>query len=343
MTTLQRVSAVKEALAYDKEACANKIGREKCVAMYRDMIRVREFDNKIAEIMVKGIVIVQHSTRGEEGSQIGALSCLEDHDYVMPYHRGWGWTLGKGMDAGRVLAELMCRNNGYSFGRAGSQLGDYKLRVMGRPGIQGAHVPIASGVGLSIKLRKTNDVVLCMNGNGASNTGNFYEAINMAGIWKAPVVFLVANNLYEIYERYEATTAVEDVALRALAANMPGYIVDGNDPIMVHTVVSEAVDNARKGLGPALVESKTYRHEGHMSGDTHAQDGTYRPIDEMNAWFERDPVPALGQDLLDFGMAGQADLERIHEDALAEMDEAEKYAMSGRLCTKEELLRWNYM
>ncbi len=162
------------------------IGRETVLKIFRNMVRLRCLDDKIDEMIAAGIGITQHSTRGQEATTVAACAALEEHDYVMPYHRGWGWAIGKGMDPKILLAEVVGKKTGCCAGKGGVHIADWNLRIMGRPGVQAAHVPIAAGVGLSIKFRKTRDVVLCFFGDGASNEGNVHEGRNLASVWKAP-------------------------------------------------------------------------------------------------------------------------------------------------------------
>lgn len=343
VTVALKWSPKEDSIHFDKEKALKNIGNEKIIEIYTNMIRTQKFDEKLEAMCKQGADIVQHNTRGEEGVQIGALSTLEADDYVQPYHRGWGWAIGKGMDPKKMLAEILTKSTGYNSGRAGAQLGDWNLKVMGRPGIQGAHVPIATGIGFGIKMRGTQQVCLCMNGNGACNTANWFEGLSMAGAWKVPVVYLVSNNLYEIYSPILETTGVEDLSLRAMGFGMPGYLLDGNDAIQVHTYVKEAVGNARKGLGPSLIECKTYRHEGHGNADVLAKDGTYRPLDEMNAWLKRDPILTLKKDILEHQIATEEQLQTITSNAEKEMDKAESFANESPRPTLAELLKNNYV
>lgn len=337
-----KIVAKTEKLKFDREKYGKSIESATLVNIYKNMIRTMEFDNTIEELLLKGHDIVQHNTRGQEATPIVATSFLTKDDYVMPYHRGWAWAIGKGMEPKKMLAELLNRTNGYNGGRAGAQLGDYSLKVMGRPGIQAAHVPIAAGIGFTCKLNKAGQVCLCMNGNGSSNAGNFYEALNLASTFKLPVVYIVENNMYEIFEHIEDTTPIKDIALRSVGAGMPGFIVDGNDVVMLHSVLNDAYDYTRKGKGPVLIESKTYRHKGHGNSDTLSYGG-YRSKDEVDQWMEKDPIPKLKNDLLEYRMATPEQLEEIEFNAKNEMKDAADFALSGVYPTKEELLMWNYV
>lgn len=337
-----KVVASKENIEFKREEYAKKIGSERLLSIYRNMIRTREFDNTIEDLLLKGYDIVQHNTRGQEATPIVASSFLGKEDYIMPYHRGWAWAIGKGMEPDKMLAELLNRTNGYNKGRAGAQLGDYDLKVMGRPGIQAAHLPIAAGIAFTCKLNKAKQVCLCMNGNGSSNAGNFYESLTMAGAFKLPIVYIVENNLYEIMEHIKDTTPVDDIALRGIGCGMPSYICDGNDVVMLDYVLSEIYEYVRSGNGPVLLEAKTYRHKGHGNSDTFSYGG-YRSTEEVDEWIEKDPIIKLENDLLELKLATEADLEKILKEALEEMERAVDFAIAGEYPTKEELLMYNFV
>ena len=208
----------------------------------------------------------------------------------------------------------------------------------GGPGIQAAHVPIGAGVGLSIKFRKTNEVVLVFFGDGASNEGNIHEGMNLASVWKAPVVFFCENNLYALFTPNIETTSVRNIADRAQGYGIPGVVVDGNDAIGVYEVVREAVQRARSGQGPTFIESKTYRIHGHTAMDRFHL-GTYRQREEVDEWGKKDPVKRLRARLIEIKVATAADLDKMDEEARVEIEEAEKFAKESPYPTREEILK----
>ncbi len=314
------------------------IGRETVLKIFRNMVRLRCLDDKINEMIAAGTGITQHSTRGQEATTVAACAALEEHDYVMPYHRGWGWAIGKGMDPKILLAEVVGKKTGCCAGKGGVHIADWNLRIMGRPGVQAAHVPIAAGVGLSVKLRKTHDVVLCFFGDGASNEGNVHEGMNLASVWKAPVIFICENNLYALFTPNVETTSVKDIADRAKGYGMPGIIVDGNDAVAVYDVVHEAVQRARAGGGPTFIESKTYRMQGHTAMDRFHLGG-YRPKEEVEEWAKKDPVGRLRVRILDTKAASEAELAAIERDAKEEIEAAEKFAQESSYPTVDELFQ----
>ncbi len=315
-----------------------KIPREVLLKIYRNMIRLRFFDEKVNELVASGIRITQHSTRGQEATQIAATAALAPTDYVMPYHRGWGWAIGKGMDPKVLLSELLGKGTGCCGGKGGVHIADWNLRIMGRPGVQAAHVPIGAGVGLSIRMRKAKEVVLVFFGDGASNEGNIHEGMNLASVWKAPVVFICENNLYALFTPNIETTSVRDIANRAQGYGIPGVIIDGNDAIAGYNAVKEAIDRARSGQGPTLIEAKTYRLHGHTAFDQFHQGG-YRSKEEVEEWRKKDPVMGLRKKLVEMKIATAVELDEMDRKAKEEIDQAEKFAKESPYPTREEIFQ----
>jgi TPP-dependent pyruvate/acetoin dehydrogenase alpha subunit len=299
------------------------------------MVRTRALDEKIEELLQQGVSMVQHATIGQEATPVTAIAACRDDDYVMPYHRGWAWAIGKGMSPSVLLAELMGKKTGCCKGKSGPHLADWNLRIMGRPGIQGAHLSIAAGVGLGLKMQGSANVVLTFFGNGASNTCNFHEGLNLAAVWKAPVVYICENNLYAIYTTIDEESSVQDIADRAVGYGIPGYIVDGNDVISIYTAVSEAAERARRGEGPSLIEAKTYRWLGHTSLDQMYYGG-YRPKEEVDEWKNRCPVRRFHGELIEAGLMTEDDAREIVDAAKHEMDEAADFALESEYPTLEE-------
>lgn len=318
------------------------IDKETLLKIYRNMVRLRCLDDKINQMLESGIRITQHSTRGQEATTIAACTVLGPGDYVMPYHRGWGWAIGKGMEPKVLLAEIIGKRTGCCVGKGGVHIADCSLRIMGRPGVQAAHIPIGAGVGLSIKFRKTKEVVLVFFGDGASNEGNVHEGMNLASVWKAPVVFICENNLYALFTPNIETTSVRDIADRAQGYGMPGVIVDGNDAIAVYEAVREAVQRARSGQGPTFIESKTYRLHGHTGMDRFHL-GVYRSKEEVEEWAKKDPVTRLRGRLIEMKKATAAALDKIDEEARVEIEEAEKFANDSPYPTREEIFQDVYV
>jgi TPP-dependent pyruvate/acetoin dehydrogenase alpha subunit len=336
--TVKTIQVQKKEQSFDRKELIKAIGPEKMKRMYTDMVRTRAFDDIVERmIRVEGFSILQHATTGQEATPIAATTAITKDDYVMPYHRGWGWGIGKGMDPKKMLAECLGKATGICRGKGGVQLGDWENKVMGRPGTQGAHLSIAAGVGLGAKLAGKGQVVVSFNGDGSSNTCNFYEGINLATIWDAPVIYIVENNGYSITQKRNEIMRIEDVAERSAAFGIPGIVVDGNDAVVCYKVISEAVERARSGKGPSLIETKTYRWLGHHAFDAW-HEGGYRTKEEIESWKKKDPIAKITQDVLENGILTEKEMADIKAAAEEEMKAAREFAINSPLPTLEELL-----
>ena len=255
------------------------------------MIEIRAFEERVQELFLDGLIEgTTHLCQGQEAVSVGAISSLTERDYLTITYRGHGHALARGMEAEVAFAELMGRAAGCCKGVGGSMhLTDFKRHLVGSFAIVGASYPVAVGAAMSARLRGADAVAMAFCGDGATNIGGFHESLNMAAVWKAPVVFVVENNLYGEYSPLHHTTAVGELHLRAGAHGIPGVPVDGQDVEAVHAVCSDAVDRARSGDGPTLIEAKTYRFRGHSRTDP----ARYRPAEEVAAWRERDPITLL--------------------------------------------------
>jgi len=227
--------------------------------MYRRMLRIRCFDEEACALLAAGTITgAVHTSIGQEAAAVGACMALRDDDYMAGNHRSHGHPIGKGAALGPLMAELLGRTTGVCKGKGGSMhLADFAIGSLGESGIVGAGIPLATGAALSAQLRASQQVALCFFGDGASNEGVFHESLNMAAVWKLPVVYLCENNLYAAMTPARTTTTVPNVAERAGAYGIPGVMVDGQDVVAVYTAVSDAVRRARAGGGPTLVEDKT--------------------------------------------------------------------------------------
>jgi TPP-dependent pyruvate/acetoin dehydrogenase alpha subunit len=286
--------------------------------LYRLMHRIRSFEEQGFISFAKGLTHgVLHLYVGEEAIAAGCIYDLRKEDYITSTHRGHGHLIAKGADPGRMFAELLGKESGYCRGRGGSMhIADLNLGILGANGIVGAGIPIATGAALGIKYKRLDHVVLCFFGDAALNAGAFHEGINMAAVWKLPVVFVCENNLYGISVPIKKSCALDTLANRSAAYGIPGVCADGN----------EAVERARRGEGPTLLEFQTYRWYGHFTAD----DGKYRPAEEVKYWKEeRDPIKNFARRLLDKKEATQTDLDRIHSEVKEEMERAFKFAMES--------------
>lgn len=268
------------------------LDRGALTALYRTMLRIREFEEQVHRSFLAGLVHgTTHLCQGQEAVAAGAVAALRDSDYVTYTYRGHGVCIARGMPPEAAFAELFGRASGVSRGLGGSMhMTDVSRGLIGSFGIVGAALPCAVGAGLSAQLDGRGQVSLTFFGDGATNIGAFHEAMNLAAVWSLPVIFVCENNLYGEYTPIRATTPFEDLARRAAAYDMPATIVDGNDVLGVYDAVGDAAERARRGGGPTFVECKTYRQRGHSRTDP----GTYRPKEEVATWLARDPV-SLGR------------------------------------------------
>lgn len=310
------------------------------VAWYRRMLEIRAFEERVQELFMDGLVEgTTHLCQGQEAVSVGAISALEDDDYLTITYRGHGHALARGMSAEAAFAELMGRSAGCCHGVGGSMhLTDFSLGLIGSFAIIGASLSVAVGAAMQAKLTGSPAVAMGFCGDGATNIGTFHEALNMASLWKAPVVFVVENNLYGEYSPLRSTTAIENLADRAKAHGMPGVIVDGQDVDAVHAVAADGIARARQGDGPTLIEAKTYRYRGHSRTDP----ASYRPAGELDAWKARDPITLLGAALAGDGrLTGEAQ-KAMNKEVQASIDAASERAATAPTATFEEMRRYVY-
>jgi len=306
---------------------ASRIKRETRLRMYRTMVDCRLFETRAQELFFEGLVRgTTHLGIGQEAVAAGVAAAMRDDDYTFCTYRGHNHTLARGVPMGPIFAELFGRATGLMGGKGGSMhLTSVTHGAMGSYAIVGAHLPIALGAAWSAQYRKSGQVAVCFFGDGTTNIGAFHEALNMAAVWKAPVVFVCENNQYMEYTAIRDVTAVEHPAAdRAAAYGLESILVDGNDVEAVHRVAAVAIDAARAGAGPALIEAVTYRHGGHSRADP----GKYRPDDEVAAWKARDPLPAYRKRLLAEGIA-EAELDALDGAARDAVAAAETEARAG--------------
>ncbi len=285
------------------------ISKEQMKDMYVKMRRIRDFESTAARLFAEGkIPGFVHLYLGEEAIAPAVCECLRDDDFITSTHRGHGHIIAKGGDLNLMMAELFGRETGYCKGKGGSMhIADRDKGILGANGIVGAGHCISCGAGLSAKIRGTDQVCVCFFGDGSTNQGTFHESLNMASIWKLPIIFVCENNHYGISMSQDRHQAIKDVADRGAAYNIPGIAVDGNDPLAVYEAAAEAVARARAGKGPTLLECKTYRQHGHFEGDP----ATYKPKEEQAAWMEKDPLPRFAKFLEENGVLTAAEIAEI--------------------------------
>lgn len=296
-----------------------ELSREQLIDWLYRMHLIRAFEETVEQLYAAGKMHgTMHLSIGQEAVAVGAIAALRPDDYITSTHRGHGHAIAKGQDLRAMLAELLGKETGICRGRGGSMhLADLERGNLGANGIVAGGIPIAVGAGLSIRLQGQDRVVLCFFGDGAANHGNFHEGLNMAAIWRLPVIFLCENNQYAMSMPIRRAMAVARVADRAAAYGIPGETVDGMDVVAVYRAVRAAVARARRGEGPTLIEAVTYRYKGHSKSDRQV----YRTKEEVQAWMARDPIARLRDQLIAQGWlteAEAADLEARARAAVAE-------------------------
>jgi len=304
--------------------------------MYTTMTKIRTFENRVAALFADGkIPGFVHLYVGEEAVATGVCANLTDTDYITSTHRGHGHLIAKGGKLNLMMAEVLGRTSGYCRGKGGSMhIADLDLGIMGANGIVGGGPPLASGAALACQYLGTNNVAVCFFGDGAANQGTTHEAMNLATCWKLPVVFVNENNMYGISSCTLNSMCVANVADRAAAYDMPGVTIDGNDVIAVYEAAFEALRRAREGLGPSLIECKTYRHRGHFEGDP----CVYRNKAELDDWLERDPIPRFEKKLIEMKILSEERADEIKARIQSEVAEAERFAEDSSLPDASELL-----
>jgi len=286
---------------------ALQIDKILCLKMYEQMLTIRSFEEKAIELFEHNVIRGNiHPCIGQEAVSVGVCSNFRRDDYMVNTHRGHGNCIAKGADLRLMMAELLGKSTGYCRGKGGSMhIADFEGGNLGANGIVGAGLPIAAGAGISIQNRGTDQVVACFFGDGAANQGTFHESLNLAALWKLPVIFVCENNLYALSTPAREAISVSRISDRAMAYGIPGKSIDGMDVLEVYTKTKEAVERARAGEGPTLLECVTYRFFGHFTGDP-GRGITYRPKEEMDQWLNRCPIKSFRERLIkENGITGQ--------------------------------------
>ena len=305
--------------------------------MYRSQFALRAFETRAYDLFLENLVKgTSHLSLGQEAIATGFATAMKKDDWTFATYRGHAHTLARGVPMTPVLAELLGRSNGLMAGKGGSMhLTSVEHGVMGSYAIIGAHLPIACGAAWSAQYRGTDQVAVCFFGDGSTNIGSFHEALNLAAIWKLPVVFVCENNLWMEYTRTTEVTSVEHPAAdRAVAYGLERIVVDGNDADAVYDVASIALARARAGEGPSMIEAMTYRHGGHSRADS----AKYRPDEEVAEWLAKDPIPRYRARLLDGG-ASEEQLVAIEVDVVAQVDVATEEAKAGAIPGEDLLMK----
>jgi TPP-dependent pyruvate/acetoin dehydrogenase alpha subunit len=307
--------------------------------MYRDMVRIRKFEEKVYLLFLEGKVLgTIHQYQGQEAVAVGVCSALRREDCITSTHRPHGHCIAKGVPLNRMMAELFARADGCCKAKGGSMhMGDMSVGAIPAIAIVAGGVTIAAGMGLAYKFQKSDRVAACFFGDGAVNEGAFHEGVNLAAIWKLPVVFVCENNLYAASTPVQLTTPVA-IAERAAAYGIPSVVVDGNEVMAVYAATRAAVESARSGGGPTLLECQTYRTVGHSRGDASA----YRPKEEVEAWKQKDPITRLKGHLIANRVATETDLAAVDREVEKEIEAAVVFAQESPPPRPEDALLYVY-
>lgn len=311
------------------------VQEERLVGLYRDMLTIRRFEERLIELHADGKLVGSiHLCIGQEAVAVGVCSALRTDDYITSTHRGHGHCIAKGADMRLMMAELMGKATGYCKGKGGSMhIADIGFGHLGANGIVGGGFAIAVGAATAIQYKNRDQVVACFFGDGAANMGVFHESLNLASLWKLPVVFVCENNGYGVSTPVEKASANPDIYKRADAYNMPGVRVDGMDVVEIEEKAAEAVERARNGKGPTLIECLTYRYTGHSRSDP----GVYRTKEEVETWKKRCPVLRLRGGLIESGVSTEDELDRLDQEVLRQIEKAVQFAEESPYPTEEDL------
>ena len=307
--------------------------------MYECMVTIRRFEEKASDLVNRGRMIGEvHSYVGQEASGVGVCEALRSSDYITSTHRGHGHAIAKGSDVNLMMAELYGRRTGLCKGKGGSMhVADVSLGILGANGIVGGGLSIATGAALAAQIEDKGQVAVCFFGDGASNEGSFHESLNLASCWKLPVIFVCENNKYFEFSS-SASLIAGTIHGQAAAYDIPGVLADGQDVVAVYRIAQKAVERARSGRGPTLIEADTYRFSTHYEGETHRFSRDYRPAEEKERWLKRDPIALFHTWLVDERHAAEAELTSIDERIQVKIEEAVSFAEDSPWPEPEEAL-----
>lgn len=313
-------------IAAGSQRLLGELPRDRLAWMLETMCEIRYFEEKAEELYTRGQVHgTMHLSIGQEASSVGSIAVLRPEDLIIHHHRGHGHTIAKGADITLMMAEFLGKEPGYCRGRGGSMhIADIPGGNLGATGVVGSGIPTAVGIALALQMRRSEQVLLAYFGDGAANLGEFHEALNMASIWTLPVVFICENNQYGMSGPSKKMAAVEPISVRAVAYGMPGQTVDGNDVLAVYQVTQAAVEHARSGLGPSLIENYTYRWRGHSKSDRNV----YRTPEEIEDWKGRCPIVRFKETLAGAGVMNDQELADIDQRAKQTIDRAADEALT---------------
>lgn len=319
-----------------EDAAGINVTREEALDWFRKMSLIRRFEERAEEAYGQGkIGGFLHLYIGEEAVAVGAMAALQPEDDVITHYRDHGYVLARGIEPKRVMAELYGKATGLSKGKGGSMhMADVRRHLWGGYAIVGGHIPLATGLALAIQYRKLPQIVACFFGDGATNAGTFYSGLNLAAVWKLPLIAIVENNHYGMGTAFERVSAVGEVYRKASSFDIPGVRIDGNDVLAVRDAVRRMADQSRNGGGPQLIEAMTYRFRGHSMGDPQR----YRTKEEVEEAKSRDPIARWRSTVQENDLATEDELRKIGDEVEAEVEEAVRFAENspapdpGELC-----------
>ena len=300
------------------------LSNEQLIDMYRQMVLIRDFEERCQEMYTRAkIGGFLHLYEGEEALAVGTIAALKPEDHIITHYRDHGHAIARGLDVNALMAELFGKATGSAGGLGGSMhLVDVSKNFWGGYAIVSSHLPIACGIALGLKMQERAEVIVAFFGDGATNSGEFYEALNFAQLWKLPVIFLCENNLFAMGTPIGVHTSVQEIYRKACAFDMAAERVDGNDPIVMYEAARRAVEHARSGQGPVLLEAMTYRLRGHSAQDTQK----YRSRDEVEQRRSHDPNEVFRRRLIDEGILAEEQAQQIEQEARAQVDAAVEFA-----------------
>lgn len=318
-----------------ENAAGINVTGEEALDWFRKMSLIRRFEERAEEAYGQGkIGGFLHLYIGEEAVAVGAMAALRPEDDVITHYRDHGYVLARGIEPKRVMAELYGKATGLSKGKGGSMhMADVRRHLWGGYAIVGGHIPVATGLALANQYRNLPQVVACFFGEGATNTGTFYSGLNLAAVWKLPLIAIVENNRYGMGTAFERVSAVGEVYRKASAFNIPGVRIDGNDVLAVRDAVHRMAERSRTGGGPQLIEAMTYRFRGHSMGDPQR----YRTREEVEEAKARDPIARWRRTVLENDLATEAELQEIRDEVEAEVEEAVQFAENSPAPDPSEL------
>lgn len=310
--------------------------KERLVGLYQTMLSIRYFEEEVERSVKKGLFHgTTHLCMGQEATAVGVCSVLKQGDKMTSTHRGHGHSIAMGADMKKIMAEIFGKATGYCKGKGGSMhIADVDYGNLGSNAIVGGGIPIAVGSALTARLEGTADVTVCFFGDGATNEGSFHESLNLASIWKLPVIFVCENNEYGMSSSITKMTNIEDLSIRAKSYGIPGMTIDGNDLLEVMNITEQAVSRARNGEGPILIEAKTYRYNGHSKSD----EQRYRTDEEVSKRKKKDPIQRFEKMLIQSDILEEKDIEQIKQMVIEEVEAATGFALASPEPKVEELL-----